>query len=276
MRQIFCGFMAIFLLITASCAGKQEKVQELGSKSVYRITLSDSFGKVSSKLWTLAKIEELGTRRMSSSYFDRALKYRGTEFDAVSLLKLIDQFQLKNGENAILLNCFDDYQGILSLSDILRYDLHLATKIKIRFGSIKPDWLNPLLVIVPDGKNPPFEERFLTANIRELQFVKLNDYYMPLKKVAAISDEARQGFEVYKNNCLFCHSLKGRGGNKGVRLLDEYSFSKLEGQEKFLNDFKIFHDKDNVDKQDVEQFVTGDQLKTVVHFLLALIKGGES
>ena len=267
--------MAIFLLISASCAGKQEQVKKIGSKSVYRITLSDSFGKVSSKLWTLKKIEALGTRRMSSSYFDRALKYSGTEFEAVSLLKLIDQFQLKNGEDAILLNCFDDYQGLLSLSDILRYDLHLATKIKVKLGSSRPDWLNPLLVIVPDGKNPPFEERFLTANIKELQFVKLNDYYMPLKKVAAISDEARQGFEVYKNNCLFCHSLKGRGGNKGVRLLDEYSFSKLEGQEKFLNDFKIFHDKGNVDKQDVEQFVTGDQLKTVVHFLLALRKGGE-
>ena len=268
--------MAIFLLISASCAGKQEQVKKIGSKSVYRITLSDSFGKVSSKLWTLKMIEALGTRRMSSSYFDRALKYSGTEFEAVSLLKLIDQFQLKNGEDAILLNCFDDYQGLLSLSDILRYDLHLATKIKVKLGSSRPDWLNPLLVIVPDGKNPPFEERFLTANIKELQFVKLNDYYMPLKKVAAISDEARQGFEVYKNNCLFCHSLKGRGGNKGVRLFYEYSFSKLEEQEKFLNDFKSFHDKGNVDKQDVEQFVTSDQLKTVVHFLLALIKGGES
>ena len=132
MKQIFCGFMAIFFLITTSCAGKQEKVEEIGSKSVYRITLSDSFGKVASKLWTLEKIEALGTRRMSSSYFDRALKYSGTEFEAVSLLKLIDQFQLKNDEDAILFNCFDDYQGLLSLSDILRYDLHLATKIKVK------------------------------------------------------------------------------------------------------------------------------------------------
>ena len=168
MKQIFCGFMAIFFLITTSCAGKQEKVEEIGSKSVYRITLSDSFGKVASKLWTLEKIEALGKRRMSSYYFDRALKYSGTEFEAVSILKLIDQFQLKNGEDAILLNCFDDYQGLLSLSDIYRYDLHLATKIKISLSSSKPDWLNPLLVIVPDGENPPFEERYLTANIREL------------------------------------------------------------------------------------------------------------
>ena len=276
MRQIFCGFMTIFFLISASCAGKQEKVKEIGSKSVYRITLSDSFSKVSSKLWTLAQIEALGTRRMSSSYFDRAMKYNGTEFEAISLLKLIDQFQLKNGEDAILLNCFDDYQGLLSLSDIHRYDLHLATKLKVSIGSSKPDWLNPLLVLVPDGKNPPFEERFLTANIRELQFVKLNDYYTPLKKVADISNEAGQGFEVYKNNCLFCHGLKGRGGNKGVRLLDAYSFTKNEDQKIFLGDFKSFHDKGNVDKQDVEQFVTGDQLKTVISFLLALIKGSKS
>lgn len=276
MRQIFCGFMTIFLLISASCAGKQEKVKEIGSKSVYRITLSDSFNKVSSKLWTLAKIEALGARRMPSSYFDRAMKYNGTEFEAISLLKLIDQYQLKNGEDAILLNCFDDYQGLLSLSDIHRYDLHLAIKIKVSLDSSQPDWLNPLLVLVPDGKNPPFEERFLTANIRELQFVKLSDYYMPLKKVADISSEAGQGFEAYKNNCLFCHSLKGRGGNKGVHLLDQYSFSKLEGQEKFLKDFKSFHDKSNVDKQDIEQFVTGNQLKTVMSFLLALINDGKS
>ena len=58
-RQIFCGFMTIFLLISASCAGKQEKVKKIGSKSVYRITLSDSFSKVSSKLWTLANIKAL-------------------------------------------------------------------------------------------------------------------------------------------------------------------------------------------------------------------------
>ena len=264
--------MAIFLLIAASCAGKQEKVQEIGSKNVYLITLSDSFGKASSKLWTLAQIEALGARRMSSSYFDRALKYSGTEFKAVSILKLIDQFQLKNGEDAILLNCFDDYQGLLSLSDIHRYDLHLATKIKVSLGFSKPDWLNPLLVLVPDGENPPFEERYLTANIRELKFVRLKDYYMPLRKVAAISNEARQGFEVYKNNCLFCHGLKGKGGNKGVRLLDAYSLSKKEVRKKFSGDFKNFHDKDNADKQDVKQFVTGDQLERVIDFLLAFKK----
>ena len=272
MRQIFCGFMAIFFLISASCAGKQEKAQKIGPQNVYHITLSDSFGKVSSKLWTLAKIEALGTRRMSSSYFDRALKYSGTEFESVSILKLIDQFQLKNGEDSILLNCFDDYQGFLTGSEILKYDLYLATRIELESDSFKPGWLNPLLILVPDGKTPPFEERFLTANIRELKFVRSSDYYAPLKNIANTSKEAGQGFEVYKNNCLFCHGLKNKGGNKGARLLNRYSFAKNEDQKKFLSDFKNFHDKNNVDKQDVKQFVANDRLEKVIDFLSAFNK----
>ena len=251
---------------------KKEKVRKIDSQNVYRVTLSDQLGRISSEYWTKKKLESLGTRKMPSSYFDKAMKYSGTEFKAVSLAKIISQLKFKNYEDAILLNCFDDYQGLLSFSDIHRYDLHLATKIKVSLGSSKPDWLNPLLVIVPDSKDPPFEERFLTANIRQFEFVRLNDYYMPLKKVADTSIEARQGFEVYKNNCLFCHGLKGKGGNKGVRLLDEYSFSNNEGRKKFSGDFKNFHDKDNADKQDVKQFVTGDQLERVIDFLLAFKK----
>ena len=39
---------------------------------------------------------------------------------------------------------------------------------------------------------------------------------------------------------------------------------------------KVFTNKTNVDKQDIEQFVTGNQLKKVMSFLLALIKVDES
>jgi hypothetical protein len=215
----------------------------------------------------------LGVQTISSSYFDRAMKYDDAELKVVSLLKIISQFELKSGEDAILLNCFDDYQGILPISDALKYDLQLATKIEL--GSSKPGWLNPLLVVVPDGKEPPFVERFLTANIRELKFVRLSDYYGPLRKPAKDSKEASEGFEVYKNNCLFCHSLKGRGGNKGVRLLQVYELSKEIDQKKLLNDFKSFHHKDNADKQNVEQFVTRDQLQRVMDFLLALKRSEE-
>lgn len=276
MKQMFCGLLGLFLIIGFSaCASKQEKVVDPGSERIYRITVSDRFGRISSEFWTTDKLEKLGVKTISSSYFDRAMKFDDAELKVVSLLKIISQFELKSGEDAILLNCFDDYQGILPISDILKYDLQLATKIELGFGSSKPDWLNPLLVVVLDGKEPPFEERFLTANIRELKFVRSSDYYGPLRKIAGVSKEASQGFEVYKNNCLFCHSLKGRGGNKGAQLLQVYELAKETGRKKLIHDFKSFHHKGNVDKQDVEQFVTRDQLKQVMDFLLALKKSEE-
>ena len=276
MKQMFCGLLGLFLIIGFSaCAPKQEKVVDPGSERIYRITVSDLFGRISSEFWTIAKLEKLGVKTVSSSYFDRAMKFDDAELRVVSLLKIISQFELKSGEDAILLNCFDDYQGIISISDALKYDLQLATKIELGFGSSKPGWLNPLLVVVPDGKEPPFEERFLTANIRELKFVRSSDYYGPLIKIAKVSKETIQGFEVYKNNCLFCHSLKERGGNKGARLLQVYELEKETGQKKLLSDFKSFHHKGNADKQDVEQFVTRDQLQRVMDFLLALKRSEE-
>ena len=274
MKQIFCGLIGLFLIIGFSaCAPKQEKVVDLGSERVYRITVSDRFGRISSEFWTISKLEKLGVKTISSSYFNRAMNYDDAELRVVSLLKIISQFELKSGEDAILLNCFDDYQVILPISDALKYDLQLATKIEI--GSSKPGWLNPLLVVVPDGKEPPFEERFLTGNIMELKFVRSSDYYGPLIKIAKVSKEASQGFEVYKNNCLFCHSLKGRGGNKGARLLQIYELEKETGQKKLLNDFKSFHHKDNADKQNVEQIVTHDKLQRVIDFLLTLKESEE-
>ena len=276
MRQIICSLLGLFLtIIFSACASKQEKVVDPGTERIYRITVSDRFGRVSSEFWTTAKLENLGVKTISSSYFDQAMKYDDAELRVVSLLKIISQFELKSGEDAILLNCFDDYQGILPISDALKYDLQLATKIELGFSSSKPSWLSPLLVVVPDGREPPFEERFLTANIRELKFVRLSDYYGPFRKIARDSKEASQGFEVYKNNCLFCHSLKGRGGNKGARLMQVHEFAKETGQKKFLNSFKSFHHKNNADKQDVEQFVKRDQLQWVMDFLLALKRSEE-
>lgn len=220
-----------------------------------------------SEIWTGAKLEALGTQEISSEYFDRALHSNGSRFSATAFSRLLAEFALKRGEDAVLLNCFDDYQGILSLDDVYRYDLRLATRIKLSFWSSKPDWLNPLLILVPDGKRPPFQERFMTANIRELKFVRLNDYYAPLKKIAGNSLAAQEGFEVFKNNCLFCHSLKGVGGNKGVRLIEAYEFSNDAERKKFMRDFKNFHHKNNVDKQDVEQFVTNEKLERIIDYL---------
>ena len=267
MKQIIYRFLALLVGVCISACSAPEKV-EVGEQRVFRITHANPLGRMVSEIWTGHKLDSLGAQQISSEYFDKAMHMSDSRFSAVSFSRLLQQFKLKRGEDAVLLNCFDDYQGILSLGDIHRYDLRLATKIKLAFLSFKPDWLNPLLILVPDGKHPPFQERFLTANIRELKFVRLNDYYAPLEKIAGSSVEAREGLEVFKNNCLFCHSLKGRGGNKGLRLLEAYGYSNDGDRKKFLTDFKKFHHKDNADKQDIEQFVTDKKLQRIIDYLL--------
>ncbi|MDA8560553.1 c-type cytochrome [Nitrospinae bacterium] len=266
MKQIFCVFMTL-LVVFGFLACSAPKKKEVGQQRVFRITHADSAGRMFSEIWTAPKLETLGMRKISSEYFDRATHMSDSRFSVISFSKLLTEFALKRGEDAVLLNCFDDYQGILSLDDVYRYDLRLATKIMLASGSSKPNWLNPLLILVPDGQQPPFQERFMTANIRELKLVRLNDYYAPLEKNAGSSPKAQEGLEVFKNNCLFCHSLKGRGGNKGARLLDAYDFSYKSDQIRMLVDFRGFHNKDNQDKQDVEQFITQKKLERVVDFL---------
>ena len=252
---------------SACSAPKKAEVAEVGHQRIFRVTHADSAGRMFSEIWTAPKLDSLGMREITSEYFDRAMHMSDSRFSTVAFSRLLTELTLKRGEDAVLLNCFDDYQGILSIEDVYRYDLRLATKIKLESSSAKPDWLNPLLILVPDGKQPPFQERFLTANIRELKFVRLNDYYAPLEKITGTSLKAQEGLEVFKNNCLFCHSLKGRGGNKGVRLLEAYDFSGESDRARMRVDFKNFHHKNNPDKQDVEQFITPKKLERVVDFL---------
>ena len=118
-------------------------------------------------------------------------------------------------------------------------------------------------MIVPDNKKAPFQERYLTANIRELRFTSLKEYYAPLRKAG----QASAGFSAFKDNCLFCHSLMGIGGNKGVRLLENYDLSQIEGKNRFKRDFVTFHNEINPNKQNVLQFVTESQLNAIMDFL---------
>ncbi len=216
-------------------------------------------------------LEHLRAEWIPSAYFDRGLHYEKSQFRAVALTELVQRFHPEEQWDAVLLDCHDDYQGIVSIEDILKYDLRLALAMKLASNVKRPDWLNPMVVIVPDSKEAPHQERFMTANIRELRFVRLSDYYAPLDAVALKSMHAHRGGQVFKDNCLFCHSLKGIGGNKGINLLKTYDFSRAaEGGPRFKKDFAAFHNKSNSDKQDMEQFVDTDTLRRIVVFLREL------
>jgi cytochrome c2 len=213
-------------------------------------------------------LEHLRSEWIGSAYFDRGMHYEGSQFHAVALTELIRRFHPEERWDAVLLNCYDDYQGIISIDDILEYDLRMALEMKLPSNVQRPDWLNPMVVIVPDPKEAPHQERFMTANIRELRFVRLSEYYAPLDAVALKSMHAHRGGQVFKDNCLFCHSLKDVGGNKGTALLQAYDFAKeAGGGPQFKKDFTAFHNKNNADKQDIEQFLDTDTLRRIVVFL---------
>ncbi len=223
-------------------------------KGPSRLTISDSV------------FDELGRKWITSSYFDEGMNYQGSRLEVVSFSDLLDKYIERDDVDAILLNCADDYQGIVSVQDVRRYDLQLATKIELAQDADRPDWLQPLLIVVPDTATAPFLERFLTANISELRFVRLADYYAPLDRV---EDSSGLGLKVFKDNCLFCHSISGVGGNKGGSLLDKFDFKRDMEKRRFEEAFLSMHGQDNANKQNTKQFLTAGHLVALSEFLSA-------
>ncbi len=265
-RNTLAGLLLVAGL--AACTGDAGSEQAPDSTRTYTLSWQES-GRVETV--TLDSLEALGAKEVTSAYFDKALQYSNSRFRAVPFEALLRKFPT-GPTDAVLLNCFDDYQGVISVTDIHRYQLQLATRIFLTPEVSPPDWLNPLLILVPDGTHAPFQERFLTANIRELSFVKLANYYRPLNQVKYKYPKAVGGLKKFKDNCVFCHSVKGVGGNKGGSLLEKFDFSKDAEHENFIDHFLAFHHKDNADKQNVEQFVDRKGLEEIGGFLQKLVR----
>lgn len=211
----------------------------------------------------------LHTRWIPSAYFDRSMDYTGSRFRVLPLARLVEQYG-DDATDAVVLDCFDDYEGLLPVADIRQHDLHLALELDIDPQFKRPGWLQPMLVVVPDGQDAPHQERYMTANIRALRFVKRSDYYAPIAGKLPSDEAVQSGFSFFTDNCLFCHGLEGVGGNKGTRLLRAFDYKKNTERERFENAFKAFHHPGNPDKQNMEQFLTDGSLGRVAAFLAAL------
>ena len=223
-----------------------------GSKSV---TSRDSVFDLLEKKW------------ISSTYFDQGLKYESSRMKVVSLSELLKVYSPDENVDAILLNCADGYQGIISINDVRNYDLQLALIIELPQGTARPYWLQPLLIVVPNHAKPPFSERFFTANITELRFVRLVDYYSSLYSLDLRNAYAQFGLELFKGNCLFCHSLNKVGGNKGTSLLSTFDLISDEGINNFKEKFFKMHGRDNNTTQNTGLFLTDDQFDALLEFL---------
>ena len=223
-----------------------------GSKSV---TSRDSVFDLLEKKW------------ISSTYFDQGLKYESSRMKVVSLSELLKVYSPDENVDAILLNCADGYQGIISINDVKNYDLQLALIIELPQGTARPYWLQPLLIVVPNHAKPPFSERFFTANITELRFVRLVDYYSSLYSLDLRNAYAQFGLELFRDNCLFCHSINKVGGNKGTSLLSTFDLISDEGINNFKEKFFKMHGRDNNTTQNTGLFLTNDQFDALLEFL---------
>ena len=259
--------LAFFAFIFSAC---------VGGSSDYSI-----FARDRTHAWPIINhnhpvFDELNRKWVSSFYFDRGMNYTNSRFEVVSFSQLLDRYDAIDSFDAILLNCVDDYQGIVSADDVRRYDLQLATKIELAQGSDRPKWLQPLLIVVPDDRNPPFLERFLTANIKEMRLVNLGNYYAPLDKEVLTGAFAELGRITFKDNCLFCHSINGVGGNKGGSLFEKFDFQLDIEKRRFKDTFLAMHGQDNANKQNTKQFLIDNNLEALSKFLSEMIKGKQN
>ena len=94
-----------------------------------------------------------------------------------------------------------------------------------------------------------------------------------MEKLSLTSDFAILGLNVFKNNCLFCHSINNVGGNKGGSLLDKFDLSLDMEKLRFKETFLITHGVNNENKQNTNQFLTDDHLDALLQFLYEIAAG---
>ena len=224
---------------------------------VFNDTLLGQAGKGSKSITSRDSVFDLLEKKwISSTYFDQGLKYESSRMKVVSLSELLKVYSPDENMDAILLNCADGYQGIISINDVKNYDLQLALIIELPQGTARPN-----------HAKPPFSERFFTANITELRFVRLVDYYSSLYSLDLRNAYAQFGLELFRDNCLFCHSINKVGGNKGTSLLSTFDLISDEGINNFKEKFFKMHGRDNNTTQNTGLFLTNDQFDALLEFL---------
>ncbi len=109
--------MLIFLVFVFSCTNGpilNNTQKKQNGEGVISITIKDPIFDSIEKKW------------ISSSYFDRGMSYKNSRLEVASLHGLLKSYGLNEDLDAILLNCADDYQGIISIDDVKKYDLQIA------------------------------------------------------------------------------------------------------------------------------------------------------
>jgi hypothetical protein len=256
-KKSYFWIIFIFLIYLLEPLGALEKV--------YSISGFGKDGK-GEKEFSLEQLESKEKNVMGSHYFDKGMGLKGTRLTVVPFVRLLEMFPPPDKSDSLWMDGADDYEAVVSIEQAKKYNLFWATNIQVANPSEKPEWMNPLALVVPDSQRPPEIERFLPANIKTLRYIRWDDYYRPISKIARAIPSVKIGFEAFTDDCLFCHSLKGVGGNKGGDLTKKFQLFSEQEQGLFAEAFIRKHYARSKNFA-IEDFLRKKKVNKIVKFL---------
>ena len=157
------------------------------------------------------------------NYSGQTINYRGVLFN-----KIIESFSRKiTSEDLIIITCTDGYQPVLKGEYFIDNKAVLAyeevspknrisedgkwTKVKMEDEYVTP---GPYYLVWPSVKN---HKHSWPYQIQKISVIKKTNFKQ-FSKIEPKANNTKEGFEIFKNKCIKCHSIKyiGPKGNASV------------------------------------------------------------
>ncbi|MEM7369844.1 MAG: cytochrome c [Bacteroidota bacterium] len=222
MRKQYWFWMSFFLASVVSCVPSESeqssKAVDHSASSAYPIPPPSG---IEVNLLSLSPEIKLDTVKVEITYdhsFSQAKTYLAIPFLPL-LRQLVDKFGIESTHTEVLLVCKDGYIPSLELSQILRqgggYLAFRDEDAPTGFDwaeTVRTDYSPYYLV----WENLPYEDHSMAwpFGLTALTFVPMDSSLNKIRPTNA-RQEVVQGFELYKENCLKCHSINRIGGIMG-------------------------------------------------------------
>jgi len=177
------------------------------------------------KTWTLAQLQQLAAVQQVSlddpSYQQRKT-YRGMDFHQL-LAKT--GFPQLHADDTLVLTASDGYAPTLSVQLLQQQRALLVfaeagqadfsfTPLQQGKGMLSPA---PFYLVWPDAGNTAAQYPW-PYQLVKIELIRFADRYNQVIPAATASAQAQQGFALFKQNCLKCHSINLQGGVLGPEL----------------------------------------------------------
>ena len=178
-----------------------------------------------SKAWTLAQLkQQLAVQQVSldDPSYNQPKSYRGFAFKQ---LLASAGFPELNGDDTLVLTASDGYAPTLSAQLLTKQQPMLVfaeadkpdfsfTPLQQGKGMLSPA---PFYLVWP-GAGKAAEQYAWPYQLVKIELIRFSDRYAQVIPPGTASAQVQQGFALFKQNCLKCHSINLQGGVLGPEL----------------------------------------------------------